>query len=168
MFQRLEISEIFRSGMVYHLCGAIFLFCCTLRCASLNSKRFSKHKCYEDCQWIEVMNKCIDCETGFYGRNCSSPCRYPNYGKACQLDCSHYNLEECNSTLGCLSSDVPTSQDYNTSKESSIRLKYIIIGLITSGFFATFIIIAYVYKMKRQSFENERNWSSFVQRLRYY
>lgn len=51
-----------------------------------------------------------DCETGFYGENCSSPCRYPNNGKYCQQDCSHCNLDECNSKLGCMSSDIPTSQ----------------------------------------------------------
>ncbi|XP_052707558.1 uncharacterized protein LOC128182843 [Crassostrea angulata] len=159
---------MFNSVMVYQLSLAISLFCCTIFCASFNCERFSEQKCYKDCQWNEAFNKCIDCETGFYGENCSSPCRYPNYGKYCQQDCSHCNLDECNSKLGCMSSDIPTSQDYNTSKEKSIKLKYIIIGLIAFGFFATFIIIAYVYKMKRRSFENERNWSSFVHRLRYY
>lgn len=27
-------------------------------------------------------------EAGFYGINCSTPCRYPNYGKDCQQECS--------------------------------------------------------------------------------
>lgn len=67
-----------------------------------------------------------DCETGFYGRNCSSPCRYPNYGKDCQQDCSHCNLDECNSTLGCMSSDVPTSQGIEkTLITSNVIFKHI-------------------------------------------
>lgn len=51
-----------------------------------------------------------ECGAGFYRINCSTPCRYPNYGKDCQQECSECGQEKCNSTLGCLSSDVLTSR----------------------------------------------------------
>lgn len=51
-----------------------------------------------------------ECEAGFYGINCSTPCRYPNHGKDCQQECSDCGQEKCNSTLGCLSSNVLTSK----------------------------------------------------------
>lgn len=47
----------------------------------------------------------IDCPDGLYGINSSRQCRYPNYGKDCQQDCSHCNREMCNSTVGCLTLD---------------------------------------------------------------
>lgn len=74
-------------------------------------KLFAEQRCYEDCQWSKVINKCIECEAGFYGINCSTPCRYPNYGKDCQQECSDCGQEKCNSTLGCLSSNVLTSKE---------------------------------------------------------
>lgn len=51
-----------------------------------------------------------ECGAGFYGINCSTPCRYPNYGKDCQQECSECGQEKCNSTPGCLSSDVLISR----------------------------------------------------------
>lgn len=51
-----------------------------------------------------------ECGAGLYGINCSTPCRYPNYGKDCQQECSECGQEKCNSTLGCLSSDVLSSR----------------------------------------------------------
>lgn len=51
----------------------------------------------------------IDCPIGYFGNNCSSPCRYPNYGKECQHNCSHCGNETCNSTFGCPTTGTITS-----------------------------------------------------------
>lgn len=91
-------------GIQYQTYVAVTTVCCTMLCASLNCERKSKENCLEDCQWSKV-DKCIDCPDGFYGINCSRQCRYPNYGKDCQQDCSHCNREICNSTVGCLTQD---------------------------------------------------------------
>nr|XP_011435871.2 uncharacterized protein LOC105334205 [Crassostrea gigas] len=91
-------------GIKYQTYVAVTTVCCTMLCASLNCERKSKENCLEDCQWSKV-DKCIDCPDGFYGINCSRQCRYPNYGKDCQQDCSHCNREICNSTVGCLTQD---------------------------------------------------------------
>ncbi|XP_052711337.1 cell death abnormality protein 1-like [Crassostrea angulata] len=88
-------------GIKYQTYVAVTTFCCTMLCASLNCERKSKENYLEDCQWSKV-DKCIDCPVGYYGINCSRPCRYPNYGINCQYDCSSCGQETCSSTFGCM------------------------------------------------------------------
>ncbi|XP_056014172.1 multiple epidermal growth factor-like domains protein 10 isoform X6 [Ostrea edulis] len=40
------------------------------------------------------------CEAGYYGRDCSVPCRYPNYGKKCQSECN-CTKTLCSHITGC-------------------------------------------------------------------
>ena len=42
-----------------------------------------------------------DCALGFYGENCSLPCKYPNYGENCQQHCSNCSQQQCSPTFGC-------------------------------------------------------------------
>ncbi|XP_061196767.1 cell death abnormality protein 1-like [Saccostrea echinata] len=42
-------------------------------------------------------------QNGFFGPNCSSPCRYPNYGKNCQEKCKCAQ-EFCDIADGCRNS----------------------------------------------------------------
>lgn len=51
----------------------------------------------------------IDCQIGYYGINCSKPCRYPNYGNDCQQHCSRCKEEACNPMFGCLATSTTTS-----------------------------------------------------------
>lgn len=46
------------------------------------------------------LNLDVECDVGYYGRNCISSCRYPNYGKLCQnmCDCTE---SKCNHVYGC-------------------------------------------------------------------
>lgn len=97
------INFTYTVNTVYFLKQWLFFFIYIKQLIKL-SKRKSKENCLEDCQWSKV-DKCIDCPDGFYGINCSRQCRYPNYGKDCQQDCSHCNREICNSTVGCLTQD---------------------------------------------------------------
>lgn len=42
----------------------------------------------------------VACGIGFYGFNCSKPCRYPNYGVQCQHNCG-CSETFCNNKFGC-------------------------------------------------------------------
>lgn len=42
----------------------------------------------------------LACLSGYFGRNCSSQCQYPNYGQQCQNMCD-CNVTECNHVTGC-------------------------------------------------------------------
>ena len=42
----------------------------------------------------------VECSAGYFGPNCSLPCRFPNYGVGCQLECGCGN-ESCNHITGC-------------------------------------------------------------------
>nr|XP_022294905.1 uncharacterized protein LOC111105020 [Crassostrea virginica] len=64
--------------------------------------RNSNETCHTDCLWSTIENKCKDCPPGFYGIQCSSLCRYPNYGDNCQQDCSNCSKQQCDSVFGCL------------------------------------------------------------------
>ncbi|XP_056014156.1 protein draper-like isoform X2 [Ostrea edulis] len=59
-----------------------------------------------------------DCEAGYYGRNCSLPCRYPNYGKKCQSECN------CTKTLCSYITGCQPSTDnvliYTTTEKDNI------------------------------------------------
>lgn len=42
----------------------------------------------------------LECHSGFIGLNCTSKCRYPSYGRACQNECN-CNKIVCNPSTGC-------------------------------------------------------------------
>lgn len=45
----------------------------------------------------------LACQSGYFGPNCSLPCRYPNYGLQCQLECKCKQEQNCNHITGCQS-----------------------------------------------------------------
>lgn len=47
----------------------------------------------------------IECSPGFYEKNCSSPCRYPNYRLSCQNNCQ-CSSAFCSNVLGCHSNNI--------------------------------------------------------------
>nr|XP_034330968.1 protein draper-like [Crassostrea gigas] len=50
--------------------------------------------------WDASFSKCKECHSGFIGLNCTSKCRYPSYGRACQNECN-CNKIVCNPSTGC-------------------------------------------------------------------
>lgn len=120
--------------MNYQLYLAVLVLFCVSLCSSLDCTRNAKEGCQEDCHWIEINNTCIDCPLGFYGINCSSPCRYPNFGNRCQQDCSHCEQEVCNASFGCL-----TKEKEETSPDSDLAL---VIGF-SVGFGVVMVIAAF-------------------------
>lgn len=127
--------------MNYQLYLAVLVLCCVSLCSSLDCTRNAKEKCQEDCHWIEINNTCFDCPLGFYGRHCSSPCRYPNFGKHCQQDCSHCEKEVCNASFGCLTSNATIYKEdkEKTSPDSDLAL---VIGF-SVGFGVVMVIAAF-------------------------
>uniref|UniRef100_A0A8W8J8W7 Uncharacterized protein n=1 Tax=Magallana gigas TaxID=29159 RepID=A0A8W8J8W7_MAGGI len=56
--------------------------------------------CPDDKYRDDMTNDCKACGVGFYGFNCSKPCRYPNYGFQCQHECD-CRKTHCNIKFGC-------------------------------------------------------------------
>nr|XP_034335160.1 uncharacterized protein LOC117692166 isoform X2 [Crassostrea gigas] len=159
-----EINFIM-DAMKYQCVRFIFLLCNITFCKTYNCTRHQKQECQEDCIWSERNSKCMDCQIGYYGINCSSPCRYPNYGSGCQQECSLCGKETCNSAFGCPTTGTTTSigtlelhvlDEENQSKgdqRDTIKLDPIIIGIVTSsGFFLVLISFVIVTILNRKRF----------------
>nr|XP_034335161.1 uncharacterized protein LOC117692166 isoform X3 [Crassostrea gigas] len=151
-----EINFIM-DAMKYQCVRLIFLLCNITFCETINCRRHKKQDiCENDCVWSPQNNECIDCQIGYYGINCSSPCRYPNYGSGCQQECSLCGKETCNSAFGCPTTGTTTSIEENQSKgdqRDTIKLDPIIIGIVTSsGFFLVLISFVIVTILNRKRF----------------
>ncbi|XP_061194788.1 uncharacterized protein LOC133202948 [Saccostrea echinata] len=70
--------------------------------------------CCPDKVWDNERGKCISCIIGYSGINCSTPCRYPSYGKDCQSHCSCRTTEFCSPSYGC----IPISTEVDTTETS--------------------------------------------------
>ncbi|XP_078328073.1 uncharacterized protein LOC111103303 isoform X1 [Crassostrea virginica] len=53
------------------------------------------------------------CPQGFIGPNCTFPCRFPNYGNGCQLECN-CRKELCNHISGCPNPATETTTGNNS------------------------------------------------------
>lgn len=51
---------------------------------------------------ISIMFYYSGCSPGYFGINCTLPCRYPSYGIDCQSECE-CNKTQCDNTIGCRS-----------------------------------------------------------------
>ncbi|XP_048769952.2 uncharacterized protein LOC125676099 isoform X1 [Ostrea edulis] len=56
--------------------------------------------CPENYRFSVSKEKCIECEDGYLGLNCSLSCRFPSYGDDCQSLCQ-CRLELCSHISGC-------------------------------------------------------------------
>ncbi|XP_061162839.1 scavenger receptor class F member 1-like [Saccostrea echinata] len=63
----------------------------------------NKNCCLPGFYWNKDLNICTGCKIGFFGQNCASPCRYPNYGERCQEKCN-CTQNFCDTTKGCRNS----------------------------------------------------------------
>ncbi|XP_061176113.1 uncharacterized protein LOC133185070 [Saccostrea echinata] len=113
------------------------------------------------------------CRSGYFGINCSWPCRYPNYGEDCQSKC---NCEEhmCNISYECRYNNVNTvtaqtrqkstySTKYRPQKMDS-SVNFIMIGILTSvGFFLVIISIIVIANLNRKHFSQRiRQTEQFI------
>lgn len=44
----------------------------------------------------------LGCQVGFFGDNCTQPCRYPSFGEKCQRECD-CSRDICDYITGCTS-----------------------------------------------------------------
>lgn len=45
-------------------------------------------------------NKITGCKDGYFGPNCTTPCRYPSFGQRCQEACN-CTESKCDPSIGC-------------------------------------------------------------------
>eukprot|EP00105_Crassostrea_gigas_P039611 XP_019923759.1 PREDICTED: uncharacterized protein LOC109619023 [Crassostrea gigas] len=126
--------------------------------------------CPDDKYWDNMTKDCKACGIGFYGFNCSKPCRYPNYGLQCQHNCG-CSETFCNNTSGCpeyYSKGVTKSSNHDDVNEHSTSDKTIvIIATLISGFFVVIVSIIVVTMLlkrhlSRRILTTEKNIDSFV------
>nr|XP_019923759.2 uncharacterized protein LOC109619023 [Crassostrea gigas] len=126
--------------------------------------------CPDDKYWDYMTNDCKACGSGFYGFNCSKPCRHPNYGLQCQHNCG-CSETFCNNKFGCpeyYSKVVTKSTNHDDVNEHSTSDKTIvIIATLISGFFVVIVSIIVVTMLLKRHFSRrilttEKNIDSFV------
>ena len=66
---------------------------------------------------FSIISECIP---GYFGPNCTLPCRFPNYGLLCQSACA-CNETDCNHRTGCPS---PTVGSVSNDRSMKINRKY--------------------------------------------
>nr|XP_034333247.1 protein draper-like [Crassostrea gigas] len=52
-------------------------------------------------------SRCMECIPGYFGPYCNYPCRYPTYGRECQLQCL-CDVPDCDYVHGCRRKDCPS------------------------------------------------------------
>lgn len=62
-------------------------------------------QCPDDKYLHSITKTCTDCTPGYYGPNCTIPCRYPGYGPWCQKKCI-CNMTICSHVNGCSENDL--------------------------------------------------------------
>ncbi|XP_061194943.1 cell death abnormality protein 1-like [Saccostrea echinata] len=65
----------------------------------------TRNCCLPGFYWNKDSKVCTECKRGFFGHDCSNPCRYPNYGKRCQKECN-CTEDFCDIAVGCRSCKV--------------------------------------------------------------
>ncbi|XP_062566019.1 uncharacterized protein LOC134228387 [Saccostrea cucullata] len=61
--------------------------------------------CRDDSVWNTTLRRCIECNPGFVGRNCSILCHYPQYGYLCSKRCENCSNGTCDHRTGCPESE---------------------------------------------------------------
>ncbi|XP_062582475.1 multiple epidermal growth factor-like domains protein 10 [Saccostrea cucullata] len=56
--------------------------------------------CCAGYMWNKELKRCIACDIGYYGENCSSACPFPRFGESCQHSCN-CSKNDCNFKHGC-------------------------------------------------------------------
>ncbi|XP_056014747.1 uncharacterized protein LOC125676900 [Ostrea edulis] len=110
--------------------------------------------CPENYRFSFSKEKCIECDAGYHGLNCSLSCRFPNYGEDCQNLCQ-CRLELCSHISGCA---------YDADNEDDCSSKNILISVLAIG--GTLLIIGafvVIWRANRKFFTRHlRNNAHYV------
>lgn len=49
----------------------------------------------------------LECKVGYWGVNCTLPCPFNSYGRACQMNCD-CSEDECDLAVGCQNGTIGT------------------------------------------------------------
>ncbi|XP_056004449.1 uncharacterized protein LOC125663534 isoform X1 [Ostrea edulis] len=71
---------------------------------NLTGENICGNKTFLTCckDYEQVGNICVECESGYWGSNCSSPCPPNHYGRKCSQICDCSPSEYCDRGRGCL------------------------------------------------------------------
>nr|XP_022286565.1 N-acetylglucosamine-1-phosphodiester alpha-N-acetylglucosaminidase-like [Crassostrea virginica] len=129
------------SQIVFYVCILCFVVClidnCVGNSASINSRCEGRYKgCCEGFKHDATLNRCIECEVGYYRENCSSRCPKGTYGIDCQEKCS-CSEDECHFERGCF------NEEQEPPREDKLEniLRKTMPGLV---FLLIFVMIAYM------------------------
>ncbi|XP_062591592.1 cell death abnormality protein 1-like [Saccostrea cucullata] len=135
---------------MYHL--IVLLYISTISVGDGPCPGFFKG-CCPDTRWDPNKDICIECPNGFVGENCSISCKFPYYGKKCEIVCN-CNKSSCNVTHGC-----PTSTNENLSfppesqgkshTPNKIRTLLVVFGCICLVMFISIVCIILLSEYSR-------------------
>uniref|UniRef100_A0A8W8JFZ4 EGF-like domain-containing protein n=1 Tax=Magallana gigas TaxID=29159 RepID=A0A8W8JFZ4_MAGGI len=111
----------------------------------------SSREPYQCCSSSSIsMNDSVksdNCATGFYGPKCEFPCRHPNYGELCQLECE-CKEQYCNHITGCQEVPDPCSSTKRSSTNEAMLISTIVFTLIAVLQFSAYLSLRFIHKVK--------------------
>ncbi|XP_056014143.1 uncharacterized protein LOC125677990 isoform X2 [Ostrea edulis] len=91
----------------------IFLSILLVTVNTTSPQNNSVEECLQGFYWDKDSHQCQSCPIGYYGHNCSLPCRYPSYGERCQKECN-CTVEYCINDKGCINKTNTHSTPFDT------------------------------------------------------
>ncbi|XP_078309703.1 uncharacterized protein LOC144618057 [Crassostrea virginica] len=95
---------------------------------------------------------CTECPAGFFGKNCSSLCSYPNYGILCKEECGCSN-SSCHHAYGCKTTTVSSTamrakKEETVKKKNYLKIIIVVIGISLSAILLL-LIAREIYQLPR-------------------
>ncbi|XP_048767865.1 multiple epidermal growth factor-like domains protein 11 [Ostrea edulis] len=106
-------------------------------------------KCCSGYKWDRYTEKCLPCEVGYYGGNCTEPCPFPSFGEDCQSFCN-CSEDQCNHEKGCSKGETSIQSDtalmWKTLNEKEIGM---VISITTLGLLFIVLTVMYIWVSHR-------------------
>nr|XP_034333265.1 uncharacterized protein LOC105328248 [Crassostrea gigas] len=158
----------------------VFMFYLDLKCSQSQDKAICRFPlCCDENKLDTKTNQCGACLSGYYGPNCTLPCRFPNYGPECQSECD-CDKQQCNHTIGCRKKEIASNdsifyqsyvneflieENHSPSsfwdgldlKHKAMLISVCIIGALLVAMFGIFIFKKMKKYLHMTSFKLERN-----------
>ncbi|XP_048771646.2 uncharacterized protein LOC125677567 [Ostrea edulis] len=79
---------------------ALFVFCVHVQFTICKSKECENGECCSGYKWDATAERCVECDVGYRGPDCSLTCPVPFFGPGCNSMCKCSN-ESCHFSNGC-------------------------------------------------------------------